>query len=142
MEDYDVRMLGARAVVDKARACDIPVIFIQEIHRANLVDFGRELDGVEDIHCLDNNPETDLAREQMGFVEGDYHIQKRRYSAFSMFVFITPLLMGINRITFVVSLKIVLQVQVSQLIRHRLMRWNICKRVPFVPLKLIACSWA
>ena len=82
MEDYDVRMLGARAVIDKARTCNIPIIFIQEIHRANLVDFGRELDGVEDVHCLDNNPETDLAREQMGFVEGDYHIQKRRYSAF------------------------------------------------------------
>jgi len=82
MPDYDIRMLGARAVIDKARDCNIPIIFIQEIHRANLVDFGRELDGVEDVHCLDNNPETDLAREQMGFIEGDYHIQKRRYSAF------------------------------------------------------------
>ncbi len=82
MEDYDVRMLKARAVIDKARECEIPVIFIQEIHRANLIDFGRELDGVEDIHCLDNNPDTDLAKEQMGFIPGDYHIQKRRYSAF------------------------------------------------------------
>ena len=82
MEDYDVRMLKSRALVDKARECDIPVIFIQEIHRANLIDFGRELDGDEDVHCLDNNPETDLAKEQMGFIEGDYHIQKRRYSAF------------------------------------------------------------
>ena len=82
MEDYDVRMLNARALIDKARECDVPVIFIQEIHRANLVDFGRELDGDEDIHCLDNNPDTDLAKEQMGFIPGDYHIQKRRYSAF------------------------------------------------------------
>ena len=47
MEDYDVRMLNARALIDKARECDVPVIFIQEIHRANLVDFGRELDGDE-----------------------------------------------------------------------------------------------
>ena len=82
MEDYDVRILKARALIDKARECDIPVIFIQEIHRANLVDFGRELDGDEDIHCLDNSPDTDLAKEQMGFIPGDYHIQKRRYSAF------------------------------------------------------------
>jgi len=82
MANYDGRMLQARAVIDKARECAIPVIFIQEIHRANLVDFGRELDGDEDIHCLDNNPDTDLAKEQMGFVAGDYHIQKRRYSAF------------------------------------------------------------
>ncbi len=82
MEDYDVRMMRARAVIDKARERSIPVIFIQEIHRANLVDFGRELDGVETVHCLDNNPHTDLAKEQMGFRPDDYHIQKRRYSAF------------------------------------------------------------
>lgn len=82
MEDYDVRMLRARAVIDKARENNIPVIFIQEIHRANLVDFGRELDGDETIHCLDNNPNTDLAKDQMGFLPDDYHIQKRRYSAF------------------------------------------------------------
>ncbi len=82
MEDYDIRMLRARSVIDKARECNIPVIFIQEIHRANLVDFGRELDGDEDIHCLDNNPETDIAKEQMGFKPDDYLIQKRRYSAF------------------------------------------------------------
>jgi len=82
MQDYDVRMLRARAVIDKARERNIPVIFIQEIHRANLVDFGRELDGDETVHCLDNNPHTDLAKEQMGFRPDDYHIQKRRYSAF------------------------------------------------------------
>jgi nicotinamidase-related amidase len=82
MPDYADRMALARKAVDQARASNIPVIFIQEIHRANLVDFGRELDGDEDIHCLDNNPETDLAKEVMGFRDGDYHIQKRRYSAF------------------------------------------------------------
>jgi nicotinamidase-related amidase len=82
MKDYAPRMLQARAVIDKARECDIPVIFIQEIHRANLIDFGRELDGRETIHCLDSNPNTDLAREQMGVRPDDYHIQKRRYSAF------------------------------------------------------------
>ena len=82
MEDYASRMLEARTAIDKAHDLDIPVIFIQEIHRANLVDFGRELDGVEDIHCLDNNSDTDLAKEQMGFGPNDYHIQKRRYSAF------------------------------------------------------------
>ena len=82
MDNYAERMALARTAIDKARSCNIPVIFIQEIHRANLIDFGRELDGDEDVHCLDNNPNTDLAKEQMGFVPGDYHIQKRRYSAF------------------------------------------------------------
>lgn len=82
MPGYADRMLKTRAVIDKAREKDIPVIFIQEIHRADLSDFGRELDGAEDIHCLDNDPNTDIAVEQLGFRPDDYLIQKRRYSAF------------------------------------------------------------
>jgi nicotinamidase-related amidase len=75
-------MLAARAAVDAAHAAKIPVIFIQEIHRADLVDFGRELDGDEDIHCLDGDPRTEVAKEEMGFSPGDYLVPKRRYSAF------------------------------------------------------------
>lgn len=82
MADYGSRMARARQVIDCARSKDIPVIFIQEIHRANLIDFGRELDGSEDVHCLDSNPQTDIARAEMGFLDTDYLIQKRRYSAF------------------------------------------------------------
>ena len=75
-------MLKARVAIDKARACDIPVIFIQEVHRPDLVDFGRELDGDEDIHCLEDNPKTDIAIKEMDFRPADYLIRKRRYSAF------------------------------------------------------------
>lgn len=82
MPGFKERMLEARTAIDQARAANIPVIFIQEIHRADLVDFGRELDGSEDIHCLDNQPGTALAKEEMGFLPNDYVIQKRRYSAF------------------------------------------------------------
>jgi len=82
MPDYGGRMHLARTAIDKARACNIPVIFIQEVHRPNLVDFGRELDGSEDIHCLEDNPNTAIAVEEMGFQEDDYLIKKRRYSAF------------------------------------------------------------
>lgn len=82
MPDYTERMSNTRAVIDTARQNDIPVIFIQEIHRADLVDMGRETDGDEDIHCLDNNPLTDLAVQEMGVLPNDYKIQKRRYSAF------------------------------------------------------------
>ncbi|WP_299850895.1 cysteine hydrolase [uncultured Roseovarius sp.] len=82
MPGHADRLLKARIAIDKARECDIPVIFIQEIHRANLIDFGRELDGDEDVHCLDSNPNTDIAKDQMGFRNDDYLIQKRRYSAF------------------------------------------------------------
>ncbi|QLC74687.1 cysteine hydrolase [Pseudomonas sp. LPB0260] len=82
MPGYAERMALSKCAIDKAREKGIPVIFIQEIHRADLVDFGRELDGDEDIHCLDNNPNTNIAVEQLGFRPDDYLIQKRRYSAF------------------------------------------------------------
>ncbi|MGB7391627.1 cysteine hydrolase family protein [Marinomonas sp.] len=82
MPGYAERMALSREAIDKAREQNIPVIFIQEIHRANLVDFGRELDGDEEIHCLDSNPHTAIATKQLGFKKDDYLIQKRRYSAF------------------------------------------------------------
>lgn len=82
MPGYAARMLLARQAIDKARECDIPVIFIQEVHRPDLVDFGRELDGAETVHCLENDPDTDIATEQMDFRLDDYLIRKRRYSAF------------------------------------------------------------
>ena len=82
MPGYKDRMLAARGLVDAAHNNDIPVIFIQEVHRTDLVDFGRELDGDENIHCLDGDPRTEIAKEEMGFHKGDYEIPKRRYSAF------------------------------------------------------------
>ncbi|WP_299367760.1 cysteine hydrolase [uncultured Tateyamaria sp.] len=82
MPGYRDRMLAARPLIDAAHGSGVPVIFIQEIHRADGVDFGRELDGDEDVHCLDNDPRTDIAFEQMGFRSGDYIVPKRRYSAF------------------------------------------------------------
>lgn len=82
MLGYKDRMLKARVAIDKARDTGIPIVFIQEIHRADLIDFGRELDGDEDVHCLDNNPKTDLAVKEMGILPSDYVVPKRRYSAF------------------------------------------------------------
>ena len=82
MPDYADRMLKARTVIDRARERGIPVIFIQEVHRPNLVDFGRELDGSENIHCIETDPGTDIAVEEIGFLPNDYLIRKRRYSAF------------------------------------------------------------
>jgi biuret amidohydrolase len=82
MPGYAERMARSRVAIDKARELEIPVIFIQEVHRPDLVDFGRELDGDEDVHCLEDNPNTAIAAEQMGFRANDYLIKKRRYSAF------------------------------------------------------------
>ena len=82
MADYAARMLKSRELVDTARTSGIPVIFIQEAHRPDLVDFGRELDGSEDVHCVEGQPGTPLAVEEMGIRPDDYTIKKRRYSAF------------------------------------------------------------
>ena len=82
MPGYKERMRAARDLVEAAHANAVPVIFIQEVHRPDLSDFGRELDGDEDVHCLEGDPRTEVAKEKMGFRAGDYIIPKRRYSAF------------------------------------------------------------
>lgn len=82
MPGYKARVIAARDLVETAHENDVPVIFIQEVHRPDLVDFGRELDGDEDVHCLEGDPRTEVAKEEMGFRKGDYVIPKRRYSAF------------------------------------------------------------
>jgi nicotinamidase-related amidase len=82
MPDYADRMAKAKVAIDAAREHGIPVIFIQEVHRPDLIDFGRELDGDEDVHCLEDHPNTAIAAEQTGFLPTDIHIRKRRYSAF------------------------------------------------------------
>jgi len=82
MPNFDDRMALARTAIDKARGTGIPVIFIQEVHRPDLVDFGRELDGAEDVHCVEGDPHTEIAAQQMDFRPSDYLIRKRRYSAF------------------------------------------------------------
>lgn len=82
MPGYRERMALCRIPIDKARERGIPVIFIQEVHRPDMIDFGRELDGSEDVHCLEGAPGTEVAVEQIGFRPGDYLVPKRRYSAF------------------------------------------------------------
>ena len=82
MPGYRDRMARARELIDCARSNAIPVIFIQEVHRPDLVDFGRELDGDEDVHCVEGQAGTEIAAQQMDFRPTDYLIRKRRYSAF------------------------------------------------------------
>jgi len=72
---------NARKLIGASRKAGIPVVFIQEAHRPDLVDFGRELDGVESIHCLEDNPLTEIS-DEIGYRFEDYFIRKRRYSAF------------------------------------------------------------
>lgn len=72
---------NAKRVLDVFRAKKLPVIQIKEVHRENMVDFGRELDGSEGVHCIETSPLTDYA-ELTYPIETDYLISKRRYSAF------------------------------------------------------------
>jgi nicotinamidase-related amidase len=81
MGSSDEMIANARALIAAARRADVPVVFIQEAHRPDLIDFGRELDGVEAIHCLEDNPLTEIS-DEIGFRPDDYFIRKRRYSAF------------------------------------------------------------
>ncbi len=81
MLDYQKNMDRAPALIEKARQCNIPIVFFQEVHRRDLIDFGRELDGAEGIHLLEGDPGTEIAHE-LGVRPEDYLIRKRRYSCF------------------------------------------------------------
>ena len=81
MAGYQQRVDRVVTVAAACRAAGIPVIFFQEVHRRDLVDFGRELDGSESIHCLEGDEGTELV-EELTPQPGDYFLQKRRYSCF------------------------------------------------------------
>jgi nicotinamidase-related amidase len=68
-------------LVESARASGLPVVFIQEVHKRTLADFGRELDGAEGVHCLEGDEATELA-DGLSPRPDEYLIRKRRYSAF------------------------------------------------------------
>ena len=72
---------NAKRVLDVFRAKKLPVIQIKEVHRPDMVDFGRELDGSEGIPCIEDSPYTDYAKLTYP-IQGEYLISKRRYSAF------------------------------------------------------------
>jgi nicotinamidase-related amidase len=71
----------AERLVEAARAAGIPIVFFQEAHRPGGVDFGRELDGDEGIHCVEGDPGTELW-PTLTPQDGEYNIAKRRYSCF------------------------------------------------------------
>jgi nicotinamidase-related amidase len=81
MDGHEERFLRALEIVGAAREANVPVVFFREVHRPSLVDFGRELDGVEDVHCLDGDPGTEFD-PRLTPLPGEHHIVKRRYSCF------------------------------------------------------------
>jgi nicotinamidase-related amidase len=75
------RIARAERLVAAARAASVPVIFFQEVHRRSGVDFGRELDGAEGVHCVEGEEATE-PWPTLRPVDGEFHIVKRRYSGF------------------------------------------------------------
>jgi nicotinamidase-related amidase len=77
----DEAIANAVEVLRAARAAGLPVIHFKEVHRKEMVDFGRELDGSEPVHCLDSWPGTDYHPDTYP-IDGEHPMQKRRYSCF------------------------------------------------------------
>jgi nicotinamidase-related amidase len=85
MPGHAERVERAERLLAAARAADVPVVFFQEVHRPSGVDFGRELDGTEGVHCVEGQPGTDLEpslRPLLDESHQEFHIVKRRYSGF------------------------------------------------------------
>jgi biuret amidohydrolase len=85
MPGHAGRVKIAEKLLGAARAAGIPVVFFQEVHRPSGVDFGRELDGTEDVHCVEGQAGTDLEPTLLPLLGGchqEFHIVKRRYSGF------------------------------------------------------------
>jgi len=81
MPGYGEAMENAPGLVAAARSAGVPIVFFQEAHRRDLIDFGRELDGAEGVHLLEGDPGTEISAE-LGVGPDDYVITKRRYSCF------------------------------------------------------------
>lgn len=82
MSGFEERADNARGVIARARAARVPIVFCQEVHRRDRVDFGRELDGSEGPHCLEGDVGTELIDGLAPGNEHEYLIVQRRYSSF------------------------------------------------------------
>lgn len=71
----------AKKVLAAARRAGLPIIHTKEVHRKELVDFGRELDGAEPIHCLETWSGTEIYSD-LAPIDGEFEIIKRRYNCF------------------------------------------------------------
>jgi nicotinamidase-related amidase len=72
---------NAEILVASARACSVPVVYFKESHRRSGIDFGRELDGEEGVHCVEGDLGTELWPSLVP-LDDEHLIVKRRYSAF------------------------------------------------------------
>lgn len=79
IEEREAYHARVKALTSFFRLKRLPIIHVIELHRDDLVDFGRELDGSEKVHCLEKDS---VYAECAAPIGGEYLISKRRYSAF------------------------------------------------------------
>ena len=82
MDGFEEAVTNATRVVMAARARQMPIIFCQEVHRRNRIDFGRELDGAEGPHCIEGDLGTEMVDGLAPVGDNEYLIVQRRYSSF------------------------------------------------------------
>jgi nicotinamidase-related amidase len=82
MDGVEACIERARKVLDACRTANVAIVFCQEVHRADKVDFGRELDGAEGEHCLDGELGTERVDGFSPAGPREYLIVQRRYCAF------------------------------------------------------------
>lgn len=86
--DAPITCQGGRDIIPRiqellsyARSARIPIIYTKEAHRTTKVDFGRELDYGETLHCLEGTRGIEIIPELSPHAT-DYVLLKRRYSGF------------------------------------------------------------
>lgn len=77
----DPALAAMERLVATAREHGTPIVFTQELHRPGRVDFGRELDGDEPVHCIEGTPGAAFVAG-LRPRPGELVVAKRRYSAF------------------------------------------------------------
>jgi nicotinamidase-related amidase len=80
--DFAGMVQRAERIVAAARRGGVPIVFTQEVHRPDGIDIGRELDGAEMMHCVETDPNTELVDSLRPLGPREFHVRKRRYSAF------------------------------------------------------------
>ena len=81
MPGFQERVRRTAGVVEQFRSQARHVLFTQEVHRPDLLDIGRELDGAEGVHCVEGEPGTELVVELQP-LPSEHLVRKRRYSCF------------------------------------------------------------
>ncbi len=76
---YETLVPQQRAVIEAARAADVPVLWVHDAHRANV---RRDREWVKRTpHSIEGTWATDII-EDLGARSDEIHVTKRRYSAF------------------------------------------------------------